>query len=45
MTNFLNSITNMFLNIFGFFVTEPMIVLFAICLVIVTFGMVKWLFF
>ena len=44
MITFLNSITNMFLNIFSFFTHEPIVVLFAICLVIFTFGAVKWLF-
>lgn len=43
MNTFLYSITNLFLNILGFFVLEPIVVLFAICLVIYTFGMIRWL--
>lgn len=44
MNTFLLSITNLILNILGFFCVEPMIVLMSICLCIITMGFVKWLF-
>ena len=44
MIVFLDSITDMIINIFGFCLNEPMIVLLALCLVIYTFGSIKWLF-
>lgn len=44
MNHFLNSITDLVINILGFSTTEPMIILTAICLCIFTFGVFKWLF-
>lgn len=44
MTVFLNTITNLLINIFGYMLTDSMICLTCICLVLYVFGSFKlWL--